>query len=139
VQGRIEAWTKEQDAKTETPRAGFKTVSIDGPTTGTSMKRVAIWALQKSGVNPHADRISVGRAPNCDIVIEDETVSKLHAHVRRTPTGCELVDVGSSNGTTLRTQKLAVGKAAPLSPGDPVQFGSVAVQYFAADKLYDLL
>src|SRR5262245_27832586 len=41
-----------------------------------------ILPVAKAAGNPYPDRISIGRARNCDVVMRDPTVSKLHAHFR---------------------------------------------------------
>ena len=38
--------------------------------------------LVKAPGNPYSDRISVGRARNCDVVLRNPSVSKLHALIR---------------------------------------------------------
>jgi DNA-binding NtrC family response regulator len=48
-----------------------------------------------------SERLIVGRAAECDLVLEDPSVSALHAEVRVTPAGIHLLDLGSSNGTYL--------------------------------------
>ena len=42
--------------------------------------------------------VSMGRMPECDIVLTDTNVSRRHAEVRPTPDGFALVDLGSTNG-----------------------------------------
>jgi Inner membrane component of T3SS, cytoplasmic domain/zinc-ribbon domain len=42
---------------------------------------------------------ALGRHPDSDIFLDDITVSRRHAAVRRTPDGYEVSDVGSLNGT----------------------------------------
>jgi hypothetical protein len=41
--------------------------------------------LIKAPNNPYSDRISLGRARNCDVVLRNPSVSKLHAHIRKEP------------------------------------------------------
>jgi len=40
-----------------------------------------IVAVKKREGNPYPDRFSIGRAPNCDVVVRLPSVSKVHAHV----------------------------------------------------------
>ena len=48
-----------------------------------------------------ADRLVIGRAPQCALVINDPSVSALHVEVRATPDGVHLVDLKSRNGTLI--------------------------------------
>src|SRR5580700_8896732 len=45
------------------------------------------------------DRLHIGRSKRCAIVLDDPTVSKVHAEVQATPRGVRLVDLNSLNGT----------------------------------------
>ncbi len=45
------------------------------------------------------DSTTLGRHPDSDIFLDDVTVSRRHALVRRAPDGYEVDDVGSLNGT----------------------------------------
>src|SRR5215471_11717926 len=62
--------------------------------------RFAFYPLTKSGANPWAERILVGRASNNDIVLRHESVSKLHAYFEERQRGTlHLHDAKSANGT----------------------------------------
>jgi len=83
------------------------------------------------------EELMVGRLADCDLVIEDPSVSKRHATLRwdRTMRRCSLSDLGSTNGTTLN----GAGLAAPdfqLKDGDVVSFGNSAFCYLLTDTLY---
>jgi DNA-binding NtrC family response regulator len=45
------------------------------------------------------DRLHIGRSQRCALVLDDPTVSKVHAEVQATPRGLRLVDLHSRNGT----------------------------------------
>jgi DNA-binding NtrC family response regulator len=45
------------------------------------------------------ERLHIGRAKRCALVLDDPTVSKVHAEVQATPRGVRLVDLNSLNGT----------------------------------------
>ncbi|GAA5142195.1 hypothetical protein GCM10023340_05250 [Nocardioides marinquilinus] len=65
----------------------------------------------------------VGREPSCDIVADDQTVSRRHAEIRPTdPTGeqWEVVDLGSSQGTWVDGRRV---DRAPLTGTTTVRFG----------------
>jgi pSer/pThr/pTyr-binding forkhead associated (FHA) protein len=45
------------------------------------------------------DRTTIGRAPECDVFLDDVTVSREHAVLERHPDGIHVRDLGSLNGT----------------------------------------
>ena len=67
-----------------------------------------------------ADRTTVGRDQDSDIFLDDITVSRKHAEMRRTPQGFELHDVGSLNGTYVNRERV---EESPLRSGDEIQIG----------------
>jgi len=103
------------------------------------LKPPEIVELIKSSRNPFADRISIGRAPNCDVVLNDASVSKLHAHVRDIDGVLHLVDLGSQNGTFRNEQRLEPNVMTRLSVGDKLQFGMRRAQLADAAAVYDLI
>src|SRR3954469_22725095 len=65
---------------------GFRTqISRGGEAPDPSGGVNEVLPIRKAAGNPYPDRISIGRARNCDIVVRHESVSKLHAHFRRRP------------------------------------------------------
>jgi hypothetical protein len=86
------------------------------------------------------DRITVGRATNNDIVLEHESVSKLHAFFRHDEDrGWVLEDAGSTNGTLADGVVLAAGDAVAIKSGSSIVLGSVACAVIASGDLYDCL
>jgi hypothetical protein len=100
---------------------------------------VEVLPVAKSPQNPYPDRVSVGRARNCDVVLRDPSVSKLHAHFRIGQPRLELVDIDSQNGTRVNGRPLPAHQPLVVTPGDVILFGSVSVKLVDADTLYDLL
>jgi DNA-binding NtrC family response regulator len=45
------------------------------------------------------ERLHIGRSQRCALVLDDPTVSKVHAEVQATPRGVRVVDLNSRNGT----------------------------------------
>ena len=67
-----------------------------------------------------SDLVSLGRDPGSDIFLDDITVSRRHAEVRREGARYWIRDVGSLNGTYVNRQIVDDGE---LSEGDEVQVG----------------
>lgn len=70
--------------------------------------------------------LSVGRAPENDVVVDDPEMSRRHAIFRRSPQGCRVEDQGTSNGTIVNGEPVAF---ADLKHGDVVVIGEVEVTY----------
>jgi len=70
-------------------------------------------------IQPQVRRI--GRRPDNDIIVSDLGVSKQHAELRRTPTGCYLIiDLGSHNGTFVNGTRVTQQE---LNEGDIIAIG----------------
>lgn len=83
------------------------------------------------------DELSVGRLPDCDLVIDHPSVSKNHA-VLRWDAGqrrATLEDKGSTNGTFVNAD-LRIHGERPLKDGDIVSFGEVQFWYLLIETLH---
>ncbi|MCD4752178.1 MAG: FHA domain-containing protein, partial [Anaerolineaceae bacterium] len=76
----------------------------------------------------------MGRTASADIQIEEEKISRLHARIHVTVEGCQIEDVGSSNGTKLNGEKLTPHKPIDFSLGQVVEIGgcSLSLQHSGA-------
>ena len=73
---------------------------------------------------PRQPRIVIGRMHTCDIVIEDESVSRQHAALLTDPTrGLSIEDLGSCNKTKVMGRSLTRGESAPIAAGTVVEIG----------------
>lgn len=73
--------------------------------------------------------LTVGRMPECDVVLSDPNVSRRHAEVRRQGNGFVVVDLGSTNGTRVNG---AVVKERALTDGDEIVVGSTKLRFEAS-------
>ncbi|MCA8914865.1 MAG: FHA domain-containing protein [Planctomycetes bacterium] len=71
--------------------------------------------------------ITVGRSPECDLVLpgDEVRVSRQHVRVERREGGYLLVDLGSRNGTLLNDVQIPPSSTHPLNETDVVKMGSV--------------
>ena len=96
--------------------------------------------LVKSSANPYAERVSIGRARNCDITLRDASVSKLHAQVRAREDGqLELVDLGSQNGTSVNDVKAKANEPIPVHADDVITVGTIGVRVLHAKVVHTIL
>jgi hypothetical protein len=100
---------------------------------------VEIVEVCKAPGNPYPDRISIGRARNCDVVLRDASVSKLHGHFRTTPGKLELIDSGSHNGTRVNGDSIAPNTPTVVLFGDTLTFGRMTAKLVDAGGVYDML
>ena len=76
--------------------------------------------------------LSVGRAVTNDCPVVDPTISRKHAELRLTPSGIEVADAGSSNGTFVNGVQI---ERSLVVPGDQLTFGKVAFRVEAVTPL----
>jgi len=63
----------------------------------------------------------IGRAPDCDIVVNQDAVSSKHCSLTQTPQGFVLEDLGSRNGTYVNGQRLTA--KVMVTPQDSITLG----------------
>lgn len=76
-------------------------------------------------------RVVVGRGNNCDIRIEDPSVSSEHARLTRDSEGWRVVNLLSTNGTFVNDEKVS---NRPLKNGDRIRFGRVELRFHGPDS-----
>jgi pSer/pThr/pTyr-binding forkhead associated (FHA) protein len=79
-----------------------------------------------------ATSVTIGRSADRDFVIDDRTVSRHHATIRREGAYWVLVDLGSKNGT--RVNGARVEGRALIKPGDEIGFGAASVRFDPDDR-----
>jgi pSer/pThr/pTyr-binding forkhead associated (FHA) protein len=77
------------------------------------------------------DEVSIGRSPECDIFLDDVTVSRRHAVLRRGERVHEIEDLGSLNGTFVNRRRV---ERAVLDDGDELQIGKYRMTYFPSHE-----
>lgn len=80
--------------------------------------------------------LSIGRAPDNQVVLSDPQSSSHHAELRPDAQGYVIVDLGSTNGTFVNEQRLAPQSPRLLMPGDVVRIGATSYTYEIAGS-YD--
>ena len=81
---------------------------------------------RKVGSHRLSGTLQVGRAPSCQIRLDDTYISQLHAKISERDGSWWLEDLGSTNGTYLNQRKVTV--PTEISPGDRIRIGKTVLE-----------
>jgi hypothetical protein len=86
------------------------------------------------------DSLMIGRLPDCELVLDDASVSKQHAVLlwSEAERRCTVKDLGSRNGTFLNGA-IIMKREATLRDGDILSVGYVQFWYLVTETLYTRL
>jgi pSer/pThr/pTyr-binding forkhead associated (FHA) protein len=76
---------------------------------------------------PQGERTTIGRSPDCEIFLDDVTVSRKHAVLLQKDDGHYIEDQGSLNGT-FRNRK-RIESSEKLENGDELQIGKYKLTF----------
>jgi len=110
----VELSEAQLEATADVPRGTGVLLVVRGPNQGTT------FVLD-------ADTVSAGRHPQCDIFLDDVTVSRHHAKLTSRSGHTWITDLNSLNGTYVN-RALIEGEV-PLRRGDEVQIGKFRMMY----------
>jgi pSer/pThr/pTyr-binding forkhead associated (FHA) protein len=75
---------------------------------------------------PSGERTTIGRSPDCDIFLDDVTVSRQHSLLIEKNGQFVIQDEGSLNGTFLNRRRI---ESAPVEDGDEIQIGKYRLTF----------
>ncbi len=75
---------------------------------------------------PTGERTLIGRSPECDIFLDDVTVSRRHAEIAREDDVFTIRDLGSLNGTYVNRKRI---ESTELTDDDEVQIGKYRLTF----------
>jgi class 3 adenylate cyclase len=79
---------------------------------------------------PIDGELTLGRADDADLVIDDPEISRTHAVITQTADGIEVRDLSSLNGTWVNGERINTTTA--LAPGDVVKIGKTRIEVLVA-------
>jgi len=82
------------------------------------------------------DAITLGKSRSCDVVLPDDSVSRVHAEIRRDGDSYRVVDKSSTNGSFIDNARVS---DAFLKPGDVLGIGKVQIRFLPRDARAELL
>ena len=86
------------------------------------MHRGASWDIPLAPPGPYR----IGRSPECDVFLDDVTVSRRHAELQRAGETFTIRDLGSLNGTYVNRHRI---ESATLEDDDEVQIGKYRLTF----------
>jgi diguanylate cyclase (GGDEF)-like protein len=79
--------------------------------------------------------MTLGRDPQTEITVNDQSVSRRHAKVTKVNQQIMITDLGSANGTFINDKKLSPNQPQPLAKEDMVKLGNTILKYLPAGEL----
>lgn len=70
--------------------------------------------------------LTLGRTEAADVILPEDSISRLHARLERVDAGFVVEDLGSTNGTLVNRE--AVQKPTPVHPGDKITVGRTVLK-----------
>jgi hypothetical protein len=99
-----------------------------GPTVTPGISDVVVHAdgQKPRTVRVKSDALVIGRAPECELAIDDTYVSQQHARVFAKGGSWYVEDLGSTNGTFVNDQRLS--SPAMVQAGDKIRIGTTVME-----------
>jgi hypothetical protein len=130
------------DRGEDEPPSSFETVDVAHAPSALlpAAPSLEVHAIVKAPGNPYPERISIGRARNCDIALRYASVSKLHAIFSPGAEGpFEVVDLDSQFGTRVNGRAAQPNERVRVGLGFIVMLGRVVARIADARMVWDLV
>jgi pSer/pThr/pTyr-binding forkhead associated (FHA) protein/thioredoxin reductase/ferredoxin len=119
-----------RERKPSTPRIAAERPTMMADTLVAQLVHPQKGLLRTTPVPPKG--LTIGRHPECGLVVDDGQVSALHCKLTVGPNGAVLTDLGSSNGTFVGDERLPRDVPRPLGPDESARVGSHLLRVRAA-------
>jgi transcriptional regulator with GAF, ATPase, and Fis domain len=100
------------------------TRAVGAPAAGAGIHLVVLSGSAKGTTKPLGEKLRIGKAPDNDLVLTDDTVSRHHCELTRANDGVHVRDLGSTNGTKVQGARVA---EAVVGPGTVLKVGEVEI------------
>lgn len=118
---------------------GFRTdrVTQEAVEAPPNSRAILLPVAKRAGANAFPMMITLGRAPNNDVVIRDKRISTFHCYFRQNGDRWLICDV-SSNGTTLNGATATREEELPISSGTVIKLAkSLEMEFLEPEQLYE--
>jgi FHA domain-containing protein len=96
------------------------------------------YRIRRKRLKPGA-RVSVGFLRTNDVIIQEATISRVHAYIERGASGYVVIEAGSSNGVKVNDTKVNLGQSVPVRSGDRIAFGNVSTLFMMPEDLHSFV
>jgi hypothetical protein len=124
------------------PVASKREKSTEFEATLHGVSTLIVMPVVKSSRNTFRDKITVGRSDNNDLIIQHNSVSKLHAFFRKDPCAerFSIYDAGSSFGTLVNGKAATPENGCELESGDTILFAmGISSNFFTSADFHDYM
>ena len=119
--------------------AGMQPVKPGAPPAPAGRSRAGVQLAQGDFIAMHGPTLTIGRAPDNQVVLADQQASSHHARLVVEPDGVAIEDLGSTNGTFVNDQQTS---RQLLAQGDRIRIGQAELIFRVGsgqEGMYDML
>jgi transcriptional regulator with GAF, ATPase, and Fis domain len=120
----------------EEERVEVATRAVGAAPTSAGMNVVVLSGSAKGTTKTLGEKLRIGKAPDNDLVLADDTVSRYHCEITRANDGVHVRDLGSTNGTKVQGARVS---EAVIGPGTVLKVGEVEIVLRPAVKNIEVL
>src|ERR1700682_669398 len=102
----------------------------------TGLAAIVLTGSHKGTSKVVGGRLTIGKAPDNDLVLTDDTVSRHHCEIVRAPDGLHVRDLESTNGTKVDGTRV---REATIQPGSVLRVGEVEISVRASSHQTEAL
>src|SRR5450432_2873828 len=129
--GKLHSWPRERmtqpdddSSDMEVERPEVATRALQARESSVGIQIVVMSGSAKGTSRRSGDRLRIGMAPENDLVLPDDTVSRHHCELTRAADGVHVHDLGSTNGTKLQGARVT---EAVVQPGVVLKVGEIEI------------
>ena len=86
---------------------------------------------KQQAISLRAEHTTIGRAAECDVVLDDPRISRQHATITGDGQHHHVRDAGSLNGTFVNGRRVRADTATRLHPGDELRFADLRFHFLS--------
>ncbi len=95
-----------------------------------------VFYLPRGSGSESGEYLTLGRSPSCDLRVPEPSVSEEHCRLELLAEGLVVMDLGSTNGTSVNLERLGADRVELLADGDMLTVGRYSFQLLNASTLH---